>query len=141
VSAPQFTPGPWKVVIDGTLTGAWAEVSQECIDPDTNETWDRELFRSETTHVRKADHYPPNGSFRPLNEAPEEWELTEDGAEHLANARLIAAAPELYEAARLFVEEYDAGEDVNGVELMLSYNRALEAGKSALAKARGEVRP
>jgi hypothetical protein len=61
-----------------------------------------------------------------------------DRDEVKAYTHLIAAAPELYEAARLFVEEYDAPEDDDGVAMMLSYNRALEAGKSALAKARGE---
>jgi hypothetical protein len=58
--------------------------------------------------------------------------------ESTANARLIAAAPELYEAARLFVEEYDAADQDDGVAMMLAYNAALEAAKAALAKARGE---
>lgn len=55
------------------------------------------------------------------------------------NAHLIAAAPELYEAVRLFVEEYDAGDQADGVAMMLAYNAALEAGQAALAKARGEA--
>jgi hypothetical protein len=57
--------------------------------------------------------------------------------EREAAARLIAAAPELYEAARLFLE-YDAGDETDGVALMLAYNIALEAARVALAKARGE---
>lgn len=57
--------------------------------------------------------------------------------EHDAN--LIAAAPELYEAARLFVEEYDAQEGDEGVAMMLAYNAALNAAKSALSKARGDL--
>ena len=56
---------------------------------------------------------------------------------HLANeaADTIEA---LYEAARLFVEEYDSGDQDDGVALMLAYNRALEAAKAAIARARGE---
>jgi hypothetical protein len=56
-----------------------------------------------------------------------------------ADARLIAAAPELYEAVRLFVEKYGAADEPSGVAMMLAYNDALEAGKAALAKARGEA--
>jgi hypothetical protein len=59
--------------------------------------------------------------------------------EALANARLIAAAPDLFEAVRLFVEEYDAADQDEGVAMMLAYNAALEAAKAALAKARGEA--
>jgi hypothetical protein len=55
-----------------------------------------------------------------------------------ANARLISAAPELYEALRLFVEEYDAVDDHTGVSLMIAYDNALMAGRAALAKARGQ---
>ena len=56
-----------------------------------------------------------------------------------ADARLIAAAPDLYEAVRLFVEKYDADEDQTGVAMMIAYNNALEAGIAALHKARGPV--
>jgi hypothetical protein len=54
-----------------------------------------------------------------------------------ANARLIAAAPELYEAVRLFLA-YDSEDADDGVQMMLAYNDALTAAKAAFAKARGE---
>jgi hypothetical protein len=62
---------------------------------------------------------------------------TEAGHDHdvyTANARLIAAAPELYEAVRLFLA-YDASDDAEGVQMMLDYNTALTAAKAAFAKA------
>lgn len=58
-------------------------------------------------------------------------------AEGPANATLIAAAPDLFEAVRLFVE-YDAGDEDDGVAMMLAYAKARDAAKAALAKARGE---
>jgi hypothetical protein len=54
-----------------------------------------------------------------------------------ANAPLIAAAPDLFEAVRLFLE-YDAGDEEDGVALMLAYAKALDAAKAAFAKARGQ---
>lgn len=77
---------------------------------------------------------------RPIAKTTSYWQG--DGprrTERKANANLIASAPELYEAARLFVEEYDAGAQEDSVALMLAYNAALEAAKAALAKARGEA--
>lgn len=138
-----FTPGPWKVVIDSTLTGAWAEVSQECVDPETNEPWDRELFCSETTHVRKADCYPPNGTFRDVNEAPDEWELTEDGEEHIANANLIAAAPDYAAAAELLLKWFDgSGSSISGRWERIPHterHEIVDAFRAARRKAGGEA--
>lgn len=48
-----------------------------------------------------------------------------------ANARLIAAAPELYEALEAIMREDDA--------TLSEVNARLEAGRAALAKARGEA--
>jgi hypothetical protein len=53
-----------------------------------------------------------------------------------ANARLIAAAPELLAAAKLFVA-YDAATDDDHVAMMLNYADALEAAIAAIAKAEG----
>jgi hypothetical protein len=110
-----FTPGPWR--LDGLNTGdGWGAREDEssieiaCIPHDGFDAL--EIFAKRNDH----DNYD----------------------EFVANAHLIAAAPELYEAARLFVEEYDAGDQKDGVALMLAYNRALEASKAALARARGE---
>lgn len=53
-----------------------------------------------------------------------------------ANARLIAAAPDLAEACRMFVESYDI--DAGTYALGKLYE-AREAARAALAKARGET--
>jgi hypothetical protein len=99
VSAPQFTPAPLKVVLDGTLTGVWAEVRQECTDPDTKEVWERELGRTDTAYVRCQSEYAEgHAPWDTIENAPEQYEATEDRDEIIANAHLWAAAPELYEA-------------------------------------------
>lgn len=58
--------------------------------------------------------------------------------ENLANARLIAAAPDLLAALELFVER-DAALKRENPDLTPSarFTRLLEAGEAALAKARG----
>jgi hypothetical protein len=56
------------------------------------------------------------------------------GIDYKANARLIAAAPELLEACRLIVK-YDSSDAIDGVELMINYATALDAAKEAIAKA------
>lgn len=58
------------------------------------------------------------------------------GMRRLANAHLIAAAPDLAEACRMFVESYDA--DAGTYALGKLYE-AREAARAALAKARGET--
>ena len=55
-----------------------------------------------------------------------------------ANARLIAAAPELLEALKLVVA-YDEGNHIDGLEMMLAYSKALDAVRAAIAKAEGET--
>lgn len=54
-----------------------------------------------------------------------------------AAAALIAEAPELLEALRLFVK-YDAGDHEDGARMMMDYADALAAAKSAIAKATSE---
>ena len=61
-----------------------------------------------------------------------------DDREGWANAHLIAAAPELYEAVRLFLH-YDSDEGENGVDMMLNYDNALTAARKAFSKAHGET--
>jgi len=50
-----------------------------------------------------------------------------------ANARLIAAAPDLYEACLLFLI-YDRNARVSDVTLMLDYDAALDAARAVIAK-------
>jgi hypothetical protein len=52
-----------------------------------------------------------------------------------ADARLIAAAPDLLEACRLFAA-YDAG-DEDDVSLMLNYDEAITATRAAIKRATG----
>ena len=51
--------------------------------------------------------------------------------ENQANAHLIAAAPELYEALERMVADYDIGE--------MTETPILDVANAALAKARGET--
>lgn len=57
-------------------------------------------------------------------------------AEQHANAKLIAAAPELLEACGLFVN-YDSSDSDDGVLMMLNYEKARTAIFAAIAKATG----
>lgn len=58
-----------------------------------------------------------------------------------ANARLLAAAPEMLEALEAW-QTYDSRDDSGpnaGVQMMLDYDRALTLTRAAIAKARGEA--
>lgn len=61
--------------------------------------------------------------------------ISADEAE--ANARLIAAAPELLAACEVFIEAERRAE-VNGREGFGLYTEAMSAARAAVAKARGE---
>jgi hypothetical protein len=64
-----------------------------------------------------------------------------DDPQAIVHARLICAAPELLEAARLFVA-YDSAPDDTAEDfgrMMLAYADALAAAKSAIAKAEGRA--
>lgn len=147
MSETKFTPGPLTVVLDGTMTGVCAEIIQACVDPKTGEQWDRCLGETETAYVRKAAFYPKKDGdgtpFDSFDEAPEQYELTEDGEEAIANAHLWAAAPDLYEALRQcrtelhFCAQQLAAHGQPG-HSEDSVSRALKVGEAALAKARGE---
>lgn len=65
--------------------------------------------------------------------APIEPKMSDD--EHRANARLIAAAPELLEALQRFVAWHDMDhETMTGVEVQTAYGQAIDAAKSVLRK-------
>ena len=53
-----------------------------------------------------------------------------------ANARLIAAAPQLFEACKAFIE-YDKNDATDGVAMMFAYSDMLKACRAAIAKAEG----
>jgi hypothetical protein len=130
----QHTPGPLQVRMTGTCSGAWAEIGEECVDPATKEVWWRELGRVETTHVERTG---PRGKRLPgpvgsIEERPERFVLTDDGAEHIANARLWATSPELLEAARAYRAAYgNCGAPAQ--------QKAADALDAAIAKATGSA--
>ena len=53
-----------------------------------------------------------------------------------ADAQLIAAAPDLLEACKLFIE-YDKNDATDGVAMMFAYSYMLKACRAAIAKATG----
>jgi hypothetical protein len=55
--------------------------------------------------------------------------------EQQANAKLMAASPELLEALKKFVAWHDMDhETMTGVEVQTAYDQAIDAAKSALRK-------
>jgi hypothetical protein len=52
----------------------------------------------------------------------------------MENATLIAAAPELYQALKWFIDDIDGTRTV-----MIEFDENVEAARAALAKARGET--
>jgi hypothetical protein len=134
----KHTPGPLTVRLNGTCSGAWAEIGHECFEHATGETLWRELARTETTHVERVTRGRPGT----IAEKPDRFVLTEDGEEHIANAHLWAAAPELLAALQEMVAgDADAIEEAKtlGVpfpeELLTTYKKA----RAAIAKATGSA--
>ena len=78
------TPGPWKVEVEGTMSGRWLSIIAEENYYDDGSP--HELFRSETVEVNRNPR------------ALERWEPVGSAEEIRANGRLIAATPELLEA-------------------------------------------
>src|SRR5687767_9415560 len=67
------------------------------------------------------------------------FKTTGDEAEDLANAHLIAAAPELYEALGACLAQMRIWVSING-DMVGAIQEKIDAGEKALAKARGEVK-
>lgn len=107
MSAPAFTPGPWVFAFDDEVGGAPVLV----IETDQ----------------------PIGDALRPICHVQPSYDLATDTfaiePEDEANARVIAAAPELYEALSDILA--DDNPTVREMEIR------LEAGRQALAKARG----
>ena len=99
-----FTPGPWSV---GAPTGH---------NPD-------KVFRGDDA-IASVYGVPVH---QHLNDLPKWGETYSEG---VANARLIAAAPDLYAALRSYLAEADAGHVTVETD---------SAARAALAKAQGEV--
>lgn len=114
---PKWTPGPWSLNIRASTGDVNGELVAE-IEP-TNSPGG---YRGDITRLQSACHIDGIGHE----------ELT-------ANALLIAAAPDLYEALRPFA---DIGISENpDYQPMIRLDRdAILAARAALAKARGETK-
>jgi hypothetical protein len=105
----KHTPGPWRI-----SNGNFANLIEGYSGRHHGE-WD-DGFRA----VASAQHCEPTGNY--VNER--------ENAE--ANARLIAAAPELLEACSLLLEALRSSNVSNGL-----IRSAEDAARAAIAKARG----
>ena len=63
--------------------------------------------------------------------------LSADKDEKMANAHLIAAAPDFYAAAKIFQEYERACDDGDDVTMMLKYEKFASRINAAIAKAEG----
>lgn len=110
----RFTPGPWELVNGGDIFGPLGGDSGDGVKADDNDGW----------QIAEVGHYP----------AFVGGEETELGAEcRRANAHLVAAAPELYEALEALLEDgVWAGCD------WIPSDGAKQKAEQALSKARGE---
>lgn len=92
VISTKHTAGPWEIVVDGTCSAAWANiVPQGAVAEDINEM---AIARLPTTHVERSTRGIP-GSY---SEKPARFVPAEDHDQVMANARLIAASPDLLAA-------------------------------------------
>lgn len=120
-----FTPGPWHWV--NSVTDEPYDFSA---DPDGFS------YADGSPSLRTVAEDRPGWSGRGLPTWILDAEPLQYGNDE-ANARLIAAAPELYEALVLLLAEVDFSG--NGTAKDFGWPRATEAARAALAKARGEA--
>lgn len=107
------TPGPWVVRIDGTCSAAWPHIGV-VVDGEFED-----FARCKTTHLFDYEKFNKADTAVTYQESP--GHFVEDCAaeETLANARLIAAAPELLadlEVAAAQLRQYEALHRAKGTE-------------------------
>lgn len=113
-SETKFTPGPWLV-------------------PD--QTWRREL----TVELSGDDRIKCPGSGGAMSYTKTVCTLNWSGTdEWMANAHLIAAAPDMYEALERLCTLNDEHGPFGGEMYQDRIDRAWDKAKSAVSKARGE---
>ena len=88
MNATSFTPGPWHVSNGKDVLAALGAPNADGVRTESNDAW----------QVADCEHFMSYvGGY--------EYELS--SAEQRANARLIAAAPDLYEALAYAVDNHD----------------------------------
>ena len=118
MSGVKHTPGPWRLVIDDT-GGQWSGWPL-CVCPVNDDN--RNIVRT-------------GGMW------PYEWDAATSQREAVANARLIAAAPDLLEAGAELQAARKAQKLSPSAENLSRVRRASDAFDAALARARGEQSP
>ena len=137
------TPGPWRVVIDGTCSGAWPFIGPAHLPDD--ELRDEAIAELGTTHAERA-RIRMRGMPGTFAEKPQRFEPTPEHDTIMANACLIAAAPDSHEANVLMVDalnvafhiapDYD-DERIEDEMPTSAVAAAYFAARSAIAKATG----
>ena len=111
----KWTPGPWEIINDGDIFAPLGGDSGDGVRADSSDGW----------QIAEVDAYI----------AFVDGGLVELGAEpRRANARLIAAAPELFEALDGLLSELDSTPEID----LSSWGVSTAKARAALAKARGE---
>jgi hypothetical protein len=126
-SKAEFTPGPWNLVNQEPkrLPGWGEEYVYEIESPNGNPLLPGESWQTAIVY----------GTDVPDDQTESDRIVREIG---LANAHLIAAAPELYEVVEAFVAEWDKGTVENKTKIADMFKHVLK-GREALGKARGEA--
>ena len=117
-SQTKFTPGPWAVVTNHP-TNAVVRINAKCEDWHSDEL---------------AALYGPQEGEKDENEV---WPL---GETRMANAHLIAAAPDLYAALEGLAIAYKALSEMTGHTFHQDDCSRYQIAIAALAKARGETK-
>lgn len=120
MTEPKFTPGPWRIEDETTLV--WG-----ACNPDDTSSYGMgyPITECRTTNISS-------------------WAKGPDAEEGIANARLIAAAPDMYEALEAVlpfvpISFATTSRPGNANEKNEKLAAALSQARAALAKARGET--
>lgn len=89
---------PFQVAINSTCSGAWPVIYEPCMDEKEGE-WNREVARTNTAFVETVEHRQSDKAAT-WNEDPSAFQPTENSAEEIATAYLLAAAPTMADALR-----------------------------------------
>ena len=96
MSKPKFTPGPWRITYPGN----------------TKKKWVNQLWIENNEHAHIVDDKGVRG-----------WEV--DQSDYIANAQVIAAAPEMLEAIKIIVSAYGRTDGSQQTMLALAVKNAI----------------